>query len=135
MTDPDLSALGPLAEVIALTIRTTRVRLGVPEDLVAPLTVAVAAYMGKQLGPDPAALARLSVQCPDDAVAPVDGYEHRDALGILLSRMRRNVLLDGERRLLSEHVEQLLSEHDRLAARVALLENGAPAPAAEDVTP
>ncbi|MCI3246482.1 NUDIX hydrolase [Streptomyces spinosisporus] len=58
MTTPagtNLKPLAPLARTIAETIRDTPVRLGSPEgaaDLVATLTVKVAAYMGHELGTD-----------------------------------------------------------------------------------
>ncbi|MFF9199996.1 hypothetical protein ACF09L_32795 [Streptomyces sp. NPDC014779] len=53
-TNPDLAALGPLASVIARTLRDTPIRLGDPgaaSDLVGALTVAVAAYVGREVLP------------------------------------------------------------------------------------
>ncbi|HLL32379.1 MAG TPA: hypothetical protein VK545_00490 [Streptomyces sp.] len=58
--DSDLAELVPLAQVIDHTVRTTSTRLGDLTDLVAALTLAVAGYMGRQLGPDPAAVARIA---------------------------------------------------------------------------
>lgn len=52
----------------------------------------------------------------DDRSPEPFGYEHRDTLGILLSRMSRGVLLTDERPLLREHVEHLLADRDRLDA-------------------
>ncbi|MFJ5802701.1 hypothetical protein [Streptomyces decoyicus] len=52
----------------------------------------------------------------DDRSPEPFGYEHRDTLGILLSRMGRGVLLTDERPLLREHVEHLLADRDRLGA-------------------
>lgn len=53
MTTPaELKPLAPLARTIAETVRDTPVRLGTPEgaaDLVATLTVKVAAYVGSEL--------------------------------------------------------------------------------------
>ncbi|MFJ4988687.1 hypothetical protein ACIP9H_33420 [Streptomyces sp. NPDC088732] len=57
-TEPDLSELGPLAAVIADTVHTVPVRLGVPggeEDLVHALTLAVAVYVGRHVLPEEAA--------------------------------------------------------------------------------
>ncbi|MDJ1137905.1 hypothetical protein [Streptomyces iconiensis] len=62
-TEPDLSVLTPLANVIAQAVHATPVRLGDPrgtDDLVAAITLAVGAYMGRQLGPSPATLARIA---------------------------------------------------------------------------
>ncbi|WP_086562032.1 hypothetical protein [Streptomyces africanus] len=55
-TDPDLKPLAPLARTIAETVRDTPINLGTPEgaaDLVASLTVKVAAYMGSELPTTP----------------------------------------------------------------------------------
>ena len=53
MTTPaELKPLAPLARTIAETVRDTSVRLGTPEgaaDLVATLTVKVAAYVGSEM--------------------------------------------------------------------------------------
>ena len=54
MTTPQLKPLAPLARTIADTVQTTPVRLGTPDgaaDLVAQLTVNVAAYAGAQTLP------------------------------------------------------------------------------------
>ncbi|MER6515217.1 hypothetical protein [Nonomuraea sp. NPDC001636] len=53
-TDPDLAELGPLAQVIARTLRDTPIRLGSPDttpDLVGALTAAVAVYIGREVLP------------------------------------------------------------------------------------
>ncbi|MFJ9029781.1 hypothetical protein ACIRQP_14855 [Streptomyces sp. NPDC102274] len=49
----DLSALRPLAEVIAKTVRTTPIRLGPggADNLISDLTIAVAVYMGREVIP------------------------------------------------------------------------------------
>lgn len=55
-TVPDLKPLAPLARTIADTVRDTPVRLGSPEgvaDMVAALTVRVAAYVGSELPDTP----------------------------------------------------------------------------------
>ncbi|MEW1565766.1 NUDIX hydrolase [Streptomyces sp. NPDC093509] len=55
-TIPDLKPLAPLARTIADTVRDTPVRLGTMEgaaDLVAALTVRVAAYVGSELPDTP----------------------------------------------------------------------------------
>lgn len=62
---PDLTELRPLATLIGRTIHATPVRLGSPEgtaELTAALTVAVAAYMGRQLSPSPRALAEIAAE-------------------------------------------------------------------------
>lgn len=55
MTDPDLSELAPLANVIAETLRTTPVRHGPggAADLICQLTINTAAYMGSELPATP----------------------------------------------------------------------------------
>ncbi|MEU8760687.1 hypothetical protein [Streptomyces sp. NPDC048659] len=53
-TDPALAELGPLAQVIARTLRDTPVRLGDPQaapDLVGALTAAVAVYIRREVLP------------------------------------------------------------------------------------
>lgn len=58
----ELKPLAPLARTIAETVRDTPVRLGTPEgaaDLVATLTVKVAAYVGRELGADARILAEV----------------------------------------------------------------------------
>lgn len=52
----------------------------------------------------------------DKPAAPGIGYEFRESLGVLLSRVQRGVQSDAEADLLRSHIEHLLSEHDRLAA-------------------
>ncbi|WP_439947221.1 NUDIX hydrolase [Streptomyces sp. BBFR109] len=76
-SDVQLKPLAPLARTIADTVRNTPVRLGTPEgaaDLVAVLTVKVAAYMGTELGPDARILGEIVAErtrqqgqqnCPD----------------------------------------------------------------------
>lgn len=64
-TQPDLKPLAPLARTIAETVRDTPIRLGTPEgaaDLVAQLTVKVAAYMGRELGPDAKILGEIQAE-------------------------------------------------------------------------
>lgn len=59
---PDLTELQPLASIIGRTIQATPVHLGLPggtADLTAALTVAVAAYVGRELGPSPAVLGAI----------------------------------------------------------------------------
>ncbi|MGW7247732.1 NUDIX hydrolase [Streptomyces decoyicus] len=61
-TTPDLTELRPLAALIARTIQATPVHLGSSEgaaDLSAAITVAVAAYMGRELGPAPGVLGEI----------------------------------------------------------------------------
>ena len=51
-TDPDLTALGPLAKTIADTVETTPINLGSPEGalpLIQALILRTAAYMGSEL--------------------------------------------------------------------------------------
>ena len=52
------------------------------------------------------------------SVPPVAGigYEFRESLLVLLSRVQRGVQSTAEADLLRSHIEHLLSEHDRLAA-------------------
>ncbi|MFG2400735.1 NUDIX hydrolase [Streptomyces lydicus] len=54
--------LQPLARTIARTLQATPLNLGSPEgiaDLTAALTVAIAAYMGRELGPAPGVLGEI----------------------------------------------------------------------------
>ncbi|MFH9248205.1 hypothetical protein ACH4LK_22585 [Streptomyces lydicus] len=51
------------------------------------------------------------------------GHEFRDALGILLSRVRRGVQSNGEADLLAQSVEHLLRRLDQATARIATLEH------------
>jgi hypothetical protein len=64
-TDIPLKPLAPLARTIADTVRDTPVRLASPEgaaDLVAQLTVKIAAYMGSELGPDAGILGEIQAE-------------------------------------------------------------------------
>jgi hypothetical protein len=63
--DVPLKPLAPLARTIAETVRDTPVRLGSPDgaaDLVAQLTVKIAAYMGSELGPDAGILGEIQAE-------------------------------------------------------------------------
>lgn len=66
LTDQQLAdtqaELAPLARVIAITLKATPVRLGDPADLIAALTLQVAAYMGPLVGDVPAELDRLGAE-------------------------------------------------------------------------
>jgi hypothetical protein len=63
--DTPLKPLAPLARTIADTVRDTPIRLGSPDgaaDLVAQLTVKIAAYMGSELGPDAGILGEIQAE-------------------------------------------------------------------------
>ncbi|MFF8901698.1 hypothetical protein ACF082_29930 [Streptomyces lydicus] len=53
-----------------------------------------------------------------DTAPDTAGHEFRDALGILLSRVRRGVQSTGEADLLAQHVDHLLRDCDRLARTI-----------------
>ncbi|MET9517015.1 hypothetical protein [Streptomyces sp. NPDC002994] len=53
---------------------------------------------------------------PHTPATPGIGYEFRESLLVLLSRVQRGVQSEAEADLLRSHIEHLLSEHDRLAA-------------------
>ncbi|MGW0780374.1 hypothetical protein [Streptomyces sp. NPDC002913] len=57
MSDIDLSPLNPLARVIADAVHNTPVRLGPggADGLISTITIRVAAYMGREVLPQPAA--------------------------------------------------------------------------------
>ncbi|MEU4348283.1 hypothetical protein [Streptomyces sp. NPDC023838] len=52
----------------------------------------------------------------EQPVPPGVGYEFRDSLLVLLSRVQRGVQSPAEADLLRAHVEHLLAEYDRAAA-------------------
>lgn len=76
-TNPDLAELGPLSRVIARTLRDTPIRLGDPDTtpgLVGALTVAVAAYIGREVLPS----GELDQARPVEAVWVVEGRGRND---------------------------------------------------------
>lgn len=75
ITDAELTAeLAPLAAVIHQALTTTPLRLGEqPADLVAQITLAVAAHLGPLVGDIPDQLARLRAEL---AVAKAAGYRN-----------------------------------------------------------
>ncbi len=64
MTDTDLTVYAPLVRVIGETLRSTPVRLGPggDEDLIGQLTLKVAAYMGRELGPSAGPLGAIAAE-------------------------------------------------------------------------
>lgn len=77
------ATLGPLAQVIADTIRDTPIRLGQPDttaDLIGALTVHVAAYMGRELGPGAGVLGEIVAERARQD-AKFGEQNHRDGTG------------------------------------------------------
>lgn len=99
----------PLMETIAAAVRerchtegTSTVRDD-PRNIAAAATAAVRQHSDVQPDPDDAAIC--------------------EALHVLLARVQRHALVEGEGPLLRQHVEHVLADRDRLAARVATLEH------------
>jgi hypothetical protein len=134
----DLQPLAPLARTIAETVRDTPVRLGTPEgaaDLVAQLTVKVAAYMGRELGSDAKILGEIQAE-REQQDAKWGEQNHPDGTGLPFSR----ALADNARancqaaadagevtwRLISdeEHAEAM-AESDPLKLRAELIQDAA----------
>jgi hypothetical protein len=88
--DLDTAVLGPLARTIAATIQATPVRLGNPEgaaDLTGAITLAVAAYMGRELGPDAGVLGEVSAE-RERQDAKFGEQNHPDGTGGPVMRQR-----------------------------------------------
>jgi hypothetical protein len=137
-TQPDLKPLAPLARTIAETVRDTPVRLGSPDgaaDLVAQLTVKVAAYMGRELGPDAKILGEIQAE-RDRQDERWGEQNHPDGTGSPvqqdIARMCRQACQEAAARgevtwrLISdeEHAEAM-AESDPLKLRAELIQDAA----------
>jgi hypothetical protein len=137
-TATDLKPLAPLARTIAETVRDTPIRLGTPEgaaDLVAQLTVKVAAYMGREL-PDTPGLAAHMVEVDAERqrqLAKWGEQHHPDGTGARRWRDAANHVrgeVNDDARLgrttwqgiLREEVFEALAESDPKALRIELVQ-------------
>lgn len=135
---PDLKPLAPLARTIADTVRDTPVRLGYPDgaaDLVATLTVKVAAYVGREL-PDTPGIAQHMVEVDAERqrqLAKWGEQHHPDGTGgsgalYVADRYRSVVdqaLQAGQatwRDILLEEVYEALAESDPKSLRAELVQ-------------
>ena len=139
-TDTQLKPLAPLARTIADTVRDTPVRLATAEgaaDLVATLTVKVAAYMGSELPATPG-LARHMVEVDAERqrqLAKWGEQHHPDGTGspyyAAMAREARDICqYAAEHRengpnwglILLEEVYEALAESDPAALRTELIQ-------------
>jgi hypothetical protein len=137
-TAPDMQPLAPLARTIAETVRDTPIRLGTPEgaaDLVAQLTVKVAAYMGREL-PDTPGLAAHMVEVDAERqrqLAKWGDQHHPDGTGLPVYQHAANRYRDQADRnaasgvlawrdVLLEEVYEALAEADPKALRTELVQ-------------
>jgi hypothetical protein len=145
-TRPDLPSaqteLKPLALTIARTIQATPVHLGSPEgtaDLTAALTVAVAAYMGRELGPAPRVLGEIVAERTRQDVRWGE-QNHPDGTAITGDDERaasarhtcQSMAARGEvtwRDILWEEVAEALAESDPARLRAELIQVAAVAAA------
>lgn len=88
-TNQQLNELKPLAHLIAEKVSTTPVRhcLGGTDHLVTELVLAVAAYMGRQLGPDARVLAEVQAE-RERQDAKWGEQNHPDGTGLTGDRER-----------------------------------------------
>ncbi|NUQ95813.1 MAG: NUDIX hydrolase [Streptomyces sp.] len=133
--ETDLKPLAPLARTIAETVRDTPIRLGSPEgaaDLVATLTVKVAAYVGHELGPDAKVLGEVQAE-RDRQDAKWGEQNHPNGTGLNYQRH----LADEERaacdaafrngrgtwrHVLAEEVAEANAESDPMKLRAELVQ-------------
>jgi glutathione S-transferase len=90
-TAVELQELAPLARVISRTLQATPVRLGdrvSAADLVAALTVAAAAYMGRQVGEVPQQLQQLRAERAEAAQLSHQYRNERDRAHVQLAALR-----------------------------------------------
>jgi hypothetical protein len=139
-TETELKPLAPLARTIAETVRDTPIRLGTPEgaaDLVAALTVKVAAYVGSEL-PDTPGLAGHMVEVDAERqrqLAKWGEQRHPDGTGSPYYTAMANEARDicqyaAEHReggpnwglILLEEVYEALAEKDPAALRTELIQ-------------
>jgi hypothetical protein len=130
-----LKPLAPLARTIAETVRDTPVRLGTPEgasDLVAALIVKVAAYVGRELGPDARVLGEVQAE-RDRQDAKFGEQNHPDGTGGPVMREQADAaraacqyLADNGgpdwRAILLEEVYEALAEEDPALLRAELVQ-------------
>jgi hypothetical protein len=139
VTTTDLQPLAPLARTIAETVRDTPVRLGTPEgaaDLVAQLTVKVAAYMGREL-PDTPGLAAHMVEVDVERQRQLakwgdqhhpDGTGITDAQRVLANQARtscQQAFAEGNgswAHILMEEVREAYAEKDPALLRTELVQ-------------
>lgn len=139
-TATELKPLAPLARTIAETVRDTPVRLGTPEgaaDLVATLTVKVAAYVGGEMPATPG-LARHMAEVDAERQRQMKKWgdqTHPDGTGLHPERQKQ--LADEARALcqraardgflawshiLMEEVREAMAEEDPEALRTELVQ-------------
>jgi hypothetical protein len=140
MTTPaELKPLAPLARAIAETVRDTPVRLGTPEgaaDLVATLTVKVAAYVGGEL-PGTPGLARHMAEVDAERqrqLAKWGDQQHPNGTGITEAQQEladhartacQQAFAEGRgswAHVLMEEVREAFAEKDPAALRAELVQ-------------
>ncbi|MFD9630115.1 NUDIX hydrolase [Streptomyces violascens] len=137
MTDPDLSELAPLANVIAETLRTTPVRHGPggAADLICQLTINTAAYMGSELPATPGLAGHMAEVDAERQrqLAKFGDQRHPDGTGLPIYRHSANRYRDHADRaaasgvlawrdVLLEEVHEALAESDPAALRAELVQ-------------
>lgn len=140
-TAQELKPLAPLARTIAETVRETPVRLGSPDgaaDLVAALTVRVAAYVGGELPATPG-VARHMAEVDAERQRQMDKWgdqTHPNGTG---ARMQQDIAriarqacqyADAEgkvtwRHILEEEVAEAFAESDPVRLREELVQSAA----------
>lgn len=136
-TTTDLKPLAPLARTIAETVRDTPVRLGYPDgaaDLVATLTVKVAAYVGHELPRTPGVaqhmvevdaerqrqIARWGHQSHPDGTGRPGDREEADRLRAACKA--NGPAEDNWRDILAEEIAEAFAETDPDLLRVELIQ-------------